>query len=117
MLAGLKYRATRQGLAGVIQPRRCALDDLMLADLTEAVAFALCFWMLHAVPDIASFLTQVRAAVRPGGWLLANEPKFHVKHCDFAAELELNRRGGRRLGYLGATTAIWGSLNAVFRKA
>jgi ubiquinone/menaquinone biosynthesis C-methylase UbiE len=110
MLAVLKRRAARAGLAGVIQPRRCAPDDLGLTDLAGAVDFALCFWMLHEVPDMAHFLAQVNAAMKPGGRLLVSEPKFHVKDEAFTAELDLARAGGWAVG---DQPAIWGSLSAV----
>jgi 2-polyprenyl-3-methyl-5-hydroxy-6-metoxy-1,4-benzoquinol methylase len=113
MLAGLKRRAARAGLDSVIEPRRCAPDDLLLADLAGAVDFALCFWMLHEVPDMARFLAQVHAAMRPGGWLLVSEPRFHVKDRDFDAELELAQNGGWAVG---ERPAIWGSFSAVLRR-
>ncbi len=110
MLARLTRRAARAGLTGVIQPRRCAPDDLGLSDLAGAADFALCFWMLHEVPEPARFLAQVHAAMKPGGRLLVSEPKMHVKRDAFEAELELARAGGWALG---ERPAIWGSLSAV----
>jgi ubiquinone/menaquinone biosynthesis C-methylase UbiE len=112
MLAGLKRRAARLGLTGIIQPRRCAPDDLGLADLAGAVDFALCFWMLHEVPDQPRFLAQIQAALKPGGRLLISEPRFHVKEQGFAAELDLARDGGWAVG---ERPAIWGSFSAVLR--
>ena len=47
--------------------------------------FANTFWMIHETPDTGAFLRQIFDALRPGGLVLAAEPKFHVKADAFHA--------------------------------
>jgi ubiquinone/menaquinone biosynthesis C-methylase UbiE len=112
MLDTLMRRATKAGVAKAIEPRRCAPDSLGLADVAGTVDFALCFWMLHEVPDMAGFLEQIAAALKPGGTLLVAEPRFHVKRDAFDAELRL----AEGLGWaVMQEPAIWGSHAALLR--
>lgn len=114
MLERVKRRAARAGLAGLVQPRRCAADSLGIADLRGAVDFALCFWMLHEVPDMAGFLGQVLAAQKPSGRLLVAEPKFHVSAPAFDQALGLAQAQGWRVA---ERPAVWGSHAALLAPA
>ena len=114
MLERLQRRAAKAGLAGLVEPRRCAADSLGIADLMGAVDFALCFWMLHEVPDMAGFLGQILAALKPEGRLLVAEPKFHVDLKTFDQELALAQAQGWRVV---ERPAIWGSHAALLAPA
>jgi ubiquinone/menaquinone biosynthesis C-methylase UbiE len=91
MLAGVRRRAERAGLADRIRLHRAGTDGL---GLTETADFALAFWMLHEVPDQAAFLAEVRACLRPGGRLLVAEPRIHVGSAAFARSVEAARGTG-----------------------
>jgi ubiquinone/menaquinone biosynthesis C-methylase UbiE len=82
MLDKVRMRAQKAGLLQRIRLHRCGPDSLGLEDggLEDAgpLDFALAFWMIHEVPDRAGLLAEVFAALRPGGRLLAVEPKGHV---------------------------------------
>jgi len=80
-------RAAKTGLGDRIVARRCAPDDLGLAEFAGQAGFALAFWMVHEAPDLAGFLAQVRAGLRPGGRFLVAEPIFHVGRAAFAREV------------------------------
>ncbi|MBI5521101.1 MAG: class I SAM-dependent methyltransferase [Desulfarculus sp.] len=112
MLAALKRRAAKQGLARRIEPRRCSTDSLGIEDLRGQVDFALAFWMLHEVPGRVGFVRQVAASLRPEGSFLVVEPKFHVRQADFAAELDLMVGQGWEVL---ERPAIWGSHAALLR--
>ena len=84
MLAGVRRRAERTGVADRIRLHRAGTDGL---GLTETVDFALAFWMLHEVPDQAAFLAEVRACLKPGSHLLIVEPR-----CTSAAPRSSGRR-------------------------
>ena len=76
MLDVMYRRATRKGVAGRITPRKCAPDDI---NVSEAVDFALAFWMAHEVPDQERFFGQVRRILKPGAKFYIVEPRGHVK--------------------------------------
>ena len=94
MLAALRRRAAKRGLAGRIEARLAGDGGMGVADLAGRVDFALLFAMVHEVADQAAFFAEVGAAVRPGGKVLVAEPKGHVGEAAFVASLELAARHG-----------------------
>jgi ubiquinone/menaquinone biosynthesis C-methylase UbiE len=91
MLAGVRRRAERAGVADRIRLHRVGTDRL---GLTETTDFALAFWMLHEVPGQAAFLAEVRAWLKPGGRLLIVEPRIHVGSAAFERSVEVARSIG-----------------------
>ena len=49
----------------------------------EKVDFALCFYMVHEVPDRMNLLNEIAGLLNKGGILLIVEPKFHVNRKAF----------------------------------
>jgi FkbM family methyltransferase len=82
MLAALKRRAERAGVAGRIQLHRCEANDLKI-DVTAD--FALAFAMVHETPDMQRLLSQAHDCLRSGGKFLIAEPRFHVPGAQFDA--------------------------------
>ena len=97
MLAGVRRRAERVGLAGRIVTRQVAAGDLLAADLKGSLDLVLAFWMLHEVPDQAGFLGQVRDLLKPGGVFFLAEPKMHVTAKAFEDSLLAAQAQGLRL--------------------
>ena len=91
MLEKLKARALRAGLSERIVLHACAADTLGELPTLDA-AFA--FYMVHEVPDVARFLGEVAAALRPGGLLLMIEPKGHVSEDSWRATIEVATAAG-----------------------
>ncbi len=87
MLAGLRRRAVRAGVAGWIETRLVQPGDLGVPDLAGGVDFVLTFAMLHEFGDDAAFFAQAAAALRPGGALLLAEPSGHVDEARFGGQL------------------------------
>lgn len=85
MLASLRRRAEKAGVAERIETRRCGPDDLGLGDLAGQIDFAVLFHMLHEVSDQERFLRAVLAALRPGAAVLLVEPGGHVSAGAFQA--------------------------------
>jgi SAM-dependent methyltransferase len=97
MLAGLKRRADKAGLAGRIEPRLATPGNLMLDDLAGRADFALAFAVVHELPDQDYFFAEMHHALRAGGKLLVSEPKAHVKRAEFQASVNAAIRTGFRL--------------------
>jgi ubiquinone/menaquinone biosynthesis C-methylase UbiE len=96
MLAILRRRAERAGLAGRIRLHPCRPDSLAL-DLSETADFILAFWMAHEVQDPEGFLLEIRRLLKPGGRLLVTEPVFHVSAGAFQTTLAQAASAGLRL--------------------
>jgi ubiquinone/menaquinone biosynthesis C-methylase UbiE len=87
MLDKLRLRAEKSGLIRRIRLHRCGPDSLGL-EHAGPLDFVLAFWMIHEVPDRAGLLAEVAGALRPGGRLLAVEPKGHVGPDAWAGTLD-----------------------------
>ena len=85
MLAELRRRAGRAGLAERIETRCCTQDDLGIGDLAGRFDFVVLFHMLHEVSDQSRFLRAIHAALKPGGGVLIVEPRGHVSAEAFQA--------------------------------
>jgi ubiquinone/menaquinone biosynthesis C-methylase UbiE len=94
MLNRVTKRAAKAGVSGVIQTRLCTAERLPLSD---ALDFALAFWMVHETPEPKYFLQQVRAPLKSEGMLLVTEPKFHVGPDTFEQELTMAETVGFRI--------------------
>jgi len=75
MLDGVKRRAGKAGLDGVIALHQC--DETSLR-FHETVDFALTFWMVHEVPDPDRLLSEIYVCLNKGGIYFLAEPKVHV---------------------------------------
>ena len=84
MLAGLSKRVQKSGLSDRIQLRRAGSDGLGVEDLTGQVDFAAALHMVHEMPDVRGFLSELWEALRPGAKILVIEPKGHVSKPQFA---------------------------------
>jgi ubiquinone/menaquinone biosynthesis C-methylase UbiE len=91
MLAMLKKRAEKAGVADRIRPVLSAGDDL---SVTEPVDFVLAFWMVHEVKDIPRFLGQLFSLLKKGGSFLYAEPKMHVSLRRFREILGFAQQAG-----------------------
>jgi SAM-dependent methyltransferase len=87
MLASLKRRAARAGLAERLDARLAAPDTLGIADLDGAIDFALAFALVHELPAVEPFFREIAKAAKPQAGLLFAEPAGHVKPEQFESEL------------------------------
>jgi len=86
MLNKVRSRARQQNLLSRIRLHQSGPDRI---GLSEAVDFALAFWMVHEVPDRKSFLAEVRGLLKPVARFLVVEPKFHVSGADWQRTVAL----------------------------
>ncbi len=94
MISTLVRRASKKGLSDLIEARVCSAGSLGVEDLEGRLDFALAFAILHETPDAASFLGQLRAALKPGGRLLLSEPRGHVSRKKFEETMATAHRAG-----------------------
>lgn len=106
MLTRVGRKAERMGLAKCIHLHQCRPDRI---DLAVQADFALAYYMVHETPSVDGFLNEVHQMVRPGGRLLAVEPRFHVgqrafeemcqaaRDAGWVIEDKPKRKGGRSL--------------------
>lgn len=113
MIASLKRRALKAGLAGRIDARLCSSNSLMLGDLPGRIDFALAFGVIHEVPDRGRFLGELHCALARGGRLLIAEPRLPVPAGDFRETVD---EAGMRGFLIEREWALRGSRLAVFKK-
>ena len=104
MLAALARRARRAGLEERIETRLCGAESLGLAGDDGTIDLAVLIHVLHEMPDAATALGEVRAALAPAGRVLLIEPPGHVSRADFERQIQaagvglaVERRLDRRL--------------------
>jgi ubiquinone/menaquinone biosynthesis C-methylase UbiE len=97
MLAGLQRRARRTGLLDRVELRLAGGEGLGVEDLEGRVDFVLAFAMIHELPENHPFFADAYRALRPGGRLLAAEPRGHVSEDGFASTLARATRAGFRV--------------------
>lgn len=113
MLAGLRRRAERAGLAARVETRAARPDSLGVGDLAGRVDLALALLMVHELPDAGRFFAELGAAVKPGGRVLFVEPRGHVSPAAFEASLAAAARAGFRRG---PGPAFWRSHTALLER-
>lgn len=94
VLAAVRRRARRAGLADRIETHRC---DAVSCGVRGPVDFALAFWMLHETPSAEGLCRELGGILAAGGRLLVAEPAFHVSGAAFAKELAAAARAGLRV--------------------
>lgn len=91
MLDRMRTRAEKAGVAFRIRSVLVQEDDI---GIKEPVDFALAFWMVHEVPDIPRFLSQVKSVLKEAGKFLIVEPKMHVPRHRFEETVGYARVAG-----------------------
>ncbi len=94
MLANLRKRVAKAGLAARVDVRQAQTDSLGIADLAGTVDFALAFALVHELADQAKFFAEIFAAMKPAGVLLFAEPSGHVSEEAFESSLSIARGTG-----------------------
>ena len=94
MLAGLRKRAVRAGLAERIELRLAEAESLGVDDLAGQVDLVVAIHMVHEMPSTARFFDESFRALRPGGQLLFAEPRIHVSRERFERMIAKAERAG-----------------------
>ncbi len=95
MLQKLSAKVHGTGLESRIALVQCSTESI---NVIEKVDFILAFYVVHEVPDKASFFAQLKTVLRDQGQCLLVEPKlFHVSRQDFDRTKELAVTAGFRV--------------------
>ncbi len=89
MIEALEKRARKAGLSERIETHLCSKDSLGLEIFTDTIDFVLAFAVIHEVPDVGSFFSEIHNAIKPDGKFLVAEPKGHVSESDFDVTVSL----------------------------
>jgi len=94
MIAGLKRRIVKAGLADRVEARLAPPDSLGISELRGQVDFTFAMAVVHETPGPERFFNQIAEATKPGGAIFLAEPAGHVNEEDFAAELQAASAAG-----------------------
>ena len=94
MIQSLKKRARKAGLFDRIETRICKGDSFSLEDVKEEVDFVLASAVVHEVPDVFNFFSEIYKAMKLSGRLLVLEPKMHVSETDFETTISIAQNNG-----------------------
>ncbi len=94
MIARLKKRAQKAGVAARMETRLCSQDSLGLEPFSGTLDFALLFAVVHEVPAREALFAGIATALRARANLLVAEPRGHVSVEDFARTLSVAKAHG-----------------------
>ena len=94
MLTALKKKALKEDVFERIDSRLCSGDNLKINDLNAQIDFALAFAVIHEMPDISAFFSQLYPSLKPKARLLIAEPKGHVSEKNFSETLSIAEKTG-----------------------
>ena len=95
MLQELARKTKGTVLESRIKRVHCGKDTI---NVSEGVDFILAFYMVHEVPDKASFFRQLKTVLNPQGQFLLVEPKlFHVSKEEFESTTKIAETAGFRI--------------------
>jgi len=87
MLQSLQKRAHKAKVSDRIITRVCMPTSLGLGGFDGTFDFAIAFAVVHEVPDVRSFFSDVFQSLKPGARCLIAEPKGHVSAHEFEQSL------------------------------
>lgn len=94
MIEALMRRAIKAGLMERIVTRVCEPGNLGIDDFTGRIDFALACHVVHEVPDVPVFMTQMHTLLKPGAHFYIAEPNGHVLSEDFTKTEVIAQRAG-----------------------
>jgi ubiquinone/menaquinone biosynthesis C-methylase UbiE len=94
MLDVLKKRAKRANLQKRIITVICQQKSLQLQEYKNSIDFILASAVLHEIPDVNNFFTELMDVLKQSGKLLLIEPRGHVTKEAFAKSTKIAQNNG-----------------------
>jgi len=94
MVQSLEKRARKAGLIERIETRLCRHNSLGLEDIKEEIDFAFASAVVHEIPDVSHFFSEIYVTLKPTGRFLVLEPKGHVSEKDFKVTVSVAEKSG-----------------------
>ncbi len=94
MIRLFEKRANKAGLLNRIETRICKDNSLGLDGLNEMIDFALAFYIVHEVPDVSNFFSEIYKSLKHSGKLLVAEPKGHTTDESFESMIVVAKQIG-----------------------
>lgn len=94
MVRSLEKRAQKAGLIERIETRLCRHNTLDLEDIKEEIDFAFASAVVHEIPDVPHFFSEIYVTLKPTGRFLVLEPKGHVSEKDFKVTVSVAEKSG-----------------------
>jgi ubiquinone/menaquinone biosynthesis C-methylase UbiE len=91
MLSKLRAKIQGSELEARIRLHKSGVDRI---GVTEKADFALCFYLLHELPDQRAFFAELLSILNPKGQVLLVEPPIHVSKREFAESVRLAGEAG-----------------------
>ena len=94
MIKSLEKRALKRKLSSRIETRICHYNSLGIDDLKDEIDFALAFAVVHEIPDVGAFFSQICETLKPAVRFLVAEPQGHVSEKDFEITVSIAEQSG-----------------------
>ena len=91
MLEKVRNKVQGTELESRVQLHKCQSVQM---GITRRLDFILAFYVLHELPDVAAFFSQLRPLVTVRGKMLVIEPPIHVSKARFNSMLEVAEAAG-----------------------
>ena len=91
MLEKLKTKIQGTSIENRIMFHQCKEDQI---GLKEVVDFIFAFYMVHEVPNVEAFFSEIAASLKPDGQVFMVEPPFHVSKKGFEKTIEKANSAG-----------------------
>jgi len=101
MLEQLEQRAEKAKLRQRIETRLATSESLGMTDLAEAVDLVFAYAVVHELPEVRAFFTEVFGVLKPNARLFIAEPGHHVSVEQFNEELQHAQAAGFEVVELG----------------
>jgi len=94
MLDILKNKIKSTGFEKIILLHKCKKDSI---NLSKKLDFALCFYVVHEVPNQKKLFKEIYSILKKDSKLLLIEPSFHVSKKEFKESIETAQKAGFKI--------------------
>ncbi len=94
MIKTLEKRALKAGLINRLEIRLCKENSLGINDMAEKIDLAFAVAVVHEVPDVSVFFSEIYKTLKSGHKFLVVEPKGHVSVESFEKSISIAKENG-----------------------